>query len=77
MTAKSSHKRPNCEEIHKRKNSWALNEEEFEINEKFLKIIDSKESEDELTIYSMLRSKTISDKVIKSKSKRVYNCVIS
>ncbi len=77
MTAKLSHKRPDCEEIHKRKNSWALNEEEFKINEKLKKIIDLKESENELTIYSMLRSKMISDKAIKSKSKRVHNCVVN
>ncbi len=66
------HERPNCEEILERKKKWALNEEEFEINE-FEKIIDSKENENELTIYSMLRSKMTLDKAIKS----IFKCVIS
>jgi hypothetical protein len=72
-----SHERPNCEEILKQRNLWALNGEEFEINDELKKIIDSKGSENELTIYSMLRPKMISDKAIKSKSKRLHNCVIS
>jgi serine/threonine protein kinase len=72
-----SHERPNCEEILKKRNLWALNEEEFEINDELKKIIDSKESENELTIYSMLRPKMISDKEIKSKSKHLHYCVIS
>ena len=33
MTSNLPHKRPKCEEILERKNWWALNEEEFEINE--------------------------------------------
>jgi hypothetical protein len=37
----SPHKRPNCEEILMKKNLWALNEEEFEINDELEKI-DSK-----------------------------------
>jgi hypothetical protein len=37
-----SHKRPICEEILKKKDLWALNEEEFEINDELEKIIDSK-----------------------------------
>jgi len=73
MTQMLPQKRPNCEEILERKKKWALNEKEFEINDEFEKIIDSKGRENELTIYSMLRSKMISDKAIKSKS----NCVIS
>ncbi len=77
MTQTLPHKRPNCEEILERKNKWALNEKEFEINDELEKIIDSKQSENELTIYSLLRSKMISDKTIKSKSERVHNCVIS
>jgi hypothetical protein len=95
MTAWLPNKRPDCEDILKSKNSWALNEEElkisdelreelipklddenkyvfsilksklYQINDEFEKIIDSKESENET-----------SDKAIKSKSKRVHNCVI-
>jgi hypothetical protein len=73
MTQMLPQQRPKCEEILKRKKKWALNEEEFEINDELEKIIDSKGSENDLTIYSMLKSKMISDKEIKSKS----NCVIS
>ncbi len=68
--------RQNCEQILEIKDLWALKEEEFEINDELKKIIDSKGSENELTIYSMLRPKMISDKAIKSKSKRVQNCCI-
>jgi hypothetical protein len=68
--------RPNCEEILEGKKKWALNVKQFEINE-LEKIIDSKRSENMLTIYSLLRRIMISDKAIKSKSKRVHNCVIS
>jgi hypothetical protein len=60
-------KRPNCEQILMKKDLWALNEEEFGINDELKKIINSKESENDSTIYSMLRSKF----------KRVHNCVIS
>jgi hypothetical protein len=77
MSSNFPHERPNCEEILENKKKWALNEKEFEINDELEKIIDSKESENELTIYSMLRSKMISDKAIKSKSKRVHNCVVN
>jgi hypothetical protein len=57
-------KRPNCEEILERKNSWALKEEEFEINDELEKIIDSKGSENEL-IYCLLSLKLNSDKAEK------------
>jgi hypothetical protein len=49
-------RRPNCEQILERKNSWALNEE-LEINDELQNIIASKEYENEFTIYSILRSK--------------------
>jgi hypothetical protein len=77
MTCNFPHKRPNCEDILKGKEKWVLNVKQFEINDELEKIIDSKRMENVLTIYSMLRSKMISDKAIKSKSKRVHNCVIS
>ncbi len=77
MAARLPQKRPDCDDILEKKNSWALNEREFEINDELEKIIDSKESENELTIYLFLRSKMISDKAIKSKYKRIHNCVIS
>jgi hypothetical protein len=56
MTQRLSHERPDCEEIHKRKNLWALNKEELEFSDKLEDIIASIERENEFTIYSMLRS---------------------
>jgi hypothetical protein len=50
-------RRPKCEEILERKNSWALVKEELEINDELENIIASKERENEFTIYSLLRSK--------------------
>jgi hypothetical protein len=49
--------RPTCEEILKIKDLWALKEEDFEFDKKVKKIIDSKFKENELTVYSMLKSK--------------------
>jgi hypothetical protein len=49
-------RRPNCEEILEKKDLWALNEEELEISDELENIIALKERENELTIYSMLRS---------------------
>ncbi len=49
--------RPTCEEILNKKDLWVLKEEEFEINKKLKKIIDSKVRKNKLTVYSMLRSK--------------------
>ncbi len=54
MTQRFPHKRPNCEEILEKKNSWALNKEELEISDELEDIIASKEHENEFTIYSML-----------------------
>ncbi len=72
MTSNLAHERPNCEEILNKKDLWTLNEEEFEISDELKKIIYSKVRENELTIYSMLRSKMISDEDC-SKT----NCVIN
>jgi hypothetical protein len=55
MLSAKSDNRPSCKEILERKNSWALNKEELEINDEFEAIIASKESENEFTIYSILR----------------------
>jgi hypothetical protein len=52
MKAQISHKRPDCKDILKRKNLWAMNEE-IELNNDLKYFIDSKESES--TIYSMLK----------------------
>jgi hypothetical protein len=57
MTARLPHKRPNCEEILERKNSWALIKEQLQINNELIDIINSKERENEFTIYSLLRNK--------------------
>jgi hypothetical protein len=70
--------RPGCEEILKRKNSWALNKEELEISNELENIIASKESENELTIYSMLRSEislieNSSSVAVTLKRSRYYN----
>jgi uracil phosphoribosyltransferase len=56
MTEDLQHIRPDCGEMLIKKNSWALNEEEFEINDEMKNIIYAKIRENELTIYSMLRS---------------------
>ncbi len=68
MTARLPHKRPNCEEILERKNSWALIKEQFEINNELKDIINSKERENEFTIYSLLRNKLNSNDIRVSKS---------
>jgi hypothetical protein len=57
MLKRKPERRQNCEEILKKKDLWALKEEEFEINDELKKIIDLKVRENELTVYSMLRSK--------------------
>ena len=45
---------PNCEEILQKRHLWALNED-FETNDELEKVIDSQGSENELTIYCLLR----------------------
>jgi hypothetical protein len=55
MTARLPHKRPDCEDILERKNSWALNKEELEISDELEDIIASKGRGNESTIYSILR----------------------
>ncbi len=57
MVVKDVSQRPTCEQILKKKDLWILKEEEFEINKKLKKIIDSKVRKNKLTVYSMLRSK--------------------
>jgi hypothetical protein len=52
-----SYKRPTCEEILKKKDLWTLNKDELEFNDELENIIASKESENEFTIYSLLKSK--------------------
>ncbi len=54
MISSLPHKRPNCEEILEKKNSWAMIKEELEISDE-LENIASNERKNELSIYSMLR----------------------
>jgi hypothetical protein len=56
MTVRLLNKRPDCEKILEKKSSWALNKDELEISDELENIIASKERENELTIYSLLRS---------------------
>jgi hypothetical protein len=50
-------RRPNCEEILKRKNLWALNEEEFEINDNLSEQYISEINDKNQLIISILKSK--------------------
>jgi hypothetical protein len=56
MTVRLPDKRPDCEKILEKKNSWALNKDELEISDQLENMIASKERENKFTIYSMLRS---------------------
>jgi hypothetical protein len=56
MTRNLPRNRPNCEEILKRKYSWALTGEEFEINDELKEEIIFKVNNTE-SIYSILRPK--------------------
>jgi hypothetical protein len=56
MKQRLSHKRPDCEEILKRKNLWAMSEEELEINDELREEIISKLNDENL-IFSALKSK--------------------
>jgi hypothetical protein len=56
MTRNLPRNRPNCEEILKLKHSWALTEEEFEINDELKEEIIFKINNTE-SIYSILRPK--------------------
>jgi hypothetical protein len=50
-------KRPNCEEVLKKKDLWALNEEELDINEKLRDEIISKLNDENQTVFSLLKQK--------------------
>jgi hypothetical protein len=50
-------KRPNCEQILERKKQWALNEEEFEIDEELKKELIPKLVGKNQLIFSILKSK--------------------
>ncbi len=57
MTSRASDERPDCEEILKRKNSWALNDEEFEINDELKKDLNPKLDDENQIVFSLLKSK--------------------
>ncbi len=50
-------RRPNCEEILGRKISWALNEDEFEINDKLKKELILKLDDENQIVFTILKSK--------------------
>ncbi len=56
MTARLPHKRPDCEDILDRKNSWALNENEFEINDELKKELIPKLVDENEIVFSSLKS---------------------
>ncbi len=57
MTARLPHKRPDCEDILDRKNSWALNENEFEINDELKKELIPKLVDKNQIVFSILKLK--------------------
>ncbi len=57
MTARLPNKRPDCEKILEKKNSWALIEEEFEINNELKKELILKLNNENEIIFSVLKSK--------------------
>jgi hypothetical protein len=52
-----SNKRPTCEQILNKKDLWALNEEEFEINDELKKELIPKLVGENQLIFSILKSK--------------------
>ncbi len=48
---------PNCEQIFEKKNSWALSEEEFEVNDEMKKELIPKLFEENQIVFSILKSK--------------------
>jgi hypothetical protein len=72
-------RRPNCEQILERKNSWALNEKELEkeleINDELKRELFPKLDDENQIVFSILKSKLY--EINDSKSKRVHNYVIN
>jgi hypothetical protein len=52
-----SHKRPTCDEILKKQNLWALNEEEFEINDELKNELILKLVDENQIVFSVIKSK--------------------
>jgi hypothetical protein len=57
MTRSIQNKRPNCEEILEKKNLWALNEEEFEVDDEMREEIITKVNDENQIVFSILKSK--------------------
>ncbi len=57
MLRAKSKKRPTCEEILKKLNFWALNGEEFEINDELKKELIAKLVDENQIVFSILKSK--------------------
>jgi hypothetical protein len=57
MTARLINERPDCEEVMEKKSLWALNEEEFEINDELKKELILKLDDENQVIFSILKSK--------------------
>jgi hypothetical protein len=58
MTAELPDERPNCEEILRQKNSWSLNEEEFDFENDFKSYSQTlNRDDDQLSVISILESK--------------------
>ncbi len=57
MTRSLQKKRPNCEEILEKKNLWALNEEEFEVDDEMREEIITKVNDENQIVFSILKSK--------------------
>jgi len=62
MITELPHKRPDCVKILFGNKSWALFEEELEINDETKNIILTKIRTNDSTIYPMLKSRLLSDK---------------
>jgi hypothetical protein len=62
MTAEFPNERPDCGKILFGNKSWALFKEELEINDETKNIILTKIRTNNSTIYSVLKSKLLSDK---------------
>ncbi len=57
MTSSSPLERRNCEEILNLKHLWALNREDVEEKENLFELINSKVTEDSLSVYSVFQPK--------------------
>jgi hypothetical protein len=57
MTSNLPHKRPKCKEIMEKKDLWALNEKEFEINDELKNELILKLNDKNQIVFSIIKSK--------------------